>query len=82
MNERHALMNKIQQFDFALKELHLYLDTHPDCKRALALFEKYRSAKQKCVDEYVKKFGPITPEQNSDANHWSWVDEPWPWERS
>ncbi|MGN1036403.1 MAG: spore coat protein CotJB, partial [Ruminococcus sp.] len=27
-------MMKIQHYDFALKELNLYLDTHPNCRRA------------------------------------------------
>lgn len=81
MNERAMLMRKIQKYSFALKDLHLYLDTHPNCQRALALFDKYRSMKQSCEEEYVRKFGPITPIQSSDAQHWSWIDDPWPWER-
>ena len=32
--------------------------------------------------EYNQKFGPITPNQSNDDNHWSWIDDPWPWERS
>lgn len=82
MNERCALLKKIQKLDFALKELNLYLDTHPDCKRALALFDKYRSVKADAEAEFVSRFGPLTPQQNPDLNHWSWIDNPWPWERS
>lgn len=82
MNERNMLLNKIQKYDFALKELNLYLDTHPGCRRALALFDKYRNIKQAAEAEFVKKFGPLTPEQINDSQHWSWIDSPWPWERS
>lgn len=82
MNERKMLLNKIQKFDFALKELNLYLDTHPDCRRALALFDNYRSIKQAAEAEFNQKYGPITPEQSNDSQHWSWIDDPWPWERS
>lgn len=81
MNERAMLLNKIQKYDFSLKELNLYLDTHPDCRRALSLFHNYTALKQKCVDEYTRKYGPIIPEQCNDFQHWAWVDEPWPWER-
>lgn len=38
---RDAMMCKIMEIDFALNEVVLYLDTHPDCKRALALYHKY-----------------------------------------
>jgi len=82
VNERKMLLNKIQKYDFAIKELNLYLDTHPDCRRALALFDKYKNIKQAAVDEFNKKFGPLVPEQSSDPQHWSWIDDPWPWERS
>lgn len=81
MNERSMLLKKIQKYDFALKELNLYLDTHPRCQRALALFEKYRTAKKSCEEEFVQRFGPLTPEQNNDSQHWAWIDDPWPWER-
>ena len=82
MNERKMLMIKIKQYDFALRELNLYLDTHPNCRRALALFDKYRSLTETAENEYVQKYGPITPEQSNDESHWSWIDGPWPWERS
>lgn len=82
MNEQMMLMTKIKKYDFALRELNLYLDTHPDCRRALALFGKYRDLRDAAVAEYVKMYGPIVPEQNLDEQHWSWIDEPWPWERS
>lgn len=82
MNERNMLLTKIKKYSFALYELNLYLDTHPDCRRALALFDKYNSIKNAAENEYIQKYGPITAEQNIDSQHWSWVDNPWPWERS
>lgn len=81
MNEKARHMRKIKEYDFALKELNLYLDTHPNCRRALALFKKYKELRKKAVDEYISKFGPITPEQANDDQSWSWVQDPWPWER-
>ena len=47
MNEKARLMRKIKEYDFALKELNLYLDTHPNCRRALALFKKYKDLRKK-----------------------------------
>ncbi|MCD7890688.1 MAG: spore coat protein CotJB [Ruminococcus sp.] len=82
MNKRNMLLNKIRKYDFAIKELNLYLNMHPNCRRALALFDKYRNIKKTAEDEYVQNFGPIVPEQSSDPQHWSWIDDPWPWERS
>ena len=82
MNEREMLMKKVKKYDFALKELALYLDTHPNCRRGLAMFKKYKELRNAAMDEYVRKYGPVTYDQNTDTQHWSWVDDPWPWERS
>lgn len=82
MNSEKVLLNRIRQYDFALKELNLYLDTHPNCRRALALFSKYKKLRDDAVREYNANYGPITPDQNNDDQHWSWIDDPWPWERS
>lgn len=82
MNEKALLLRKIKKYDFSLKELNLYLDTHPNCRRALALFNNYKQLRQEAVNEYISKFGPLVPEQNNDSQHWDWINDPWPWERS
>jgi spore coat protein JB len=82
MNDRRALLNKIKKYDFTLKELNLYLDTHPECRRALAMFRRYKELRKKAIDEFNDRFGPLTPEQVTNGEHWSWTDDPWPWERS
>ena len=82
MNERRMLLEKIKKYDFTLKELNLYLDTHPNCRNALAMFQKYRELRMKAGDEYSRRFGQLTPEQVTNSEHWTWTDDPWPWERS
>ncbi len=81
MNERNMLLSRIKKYDFTLKELNLYLDTHPNCRRALAMFRKYKELRSDAVEEFTKRFGPITPEQVCDTQRWTWVEDPWPWER-
>ena len=81
MNEQKTLLGSIKKYDFTLKELNLYLDTHPNCRRALAMFRKYRDLRSKALDEYTRKFGPLTPEQVISDERWTWTDDPWPWER-
>lgn len=82
MNEKTMLMKRIRQYDFALKELNLYLDTHPACRRGLELFRRYKGMREEAVNEYVRRFGPIEPEQSIAEQSWDWVNDPWPWERS
>ena len=82
MNEKQMMLSKIKKYDFTLKELNLYLDTHPDCRRALAMFRKYQKLRSDAVNEYTRRFGALVPEQNDNDHHWDWINDPWPWERS
>ena len=38
---RRTMINEIRSLDFAINELALYLDTHPDDQKALCLHRKY-----------------------------------------
>ncbi len=76
------LLRAIQMYDFYLVDLNLYLDTHPNDRRALAKFNEYREKRQMAHEAYLEKCGPLTAVQNSSDEHFDWVDDPWPWERS
>lgn len=78
--DRNALLKKIREYCFALKELELFLDTHPNCEKALKLFNSYKKKKAAAVDEYNKKFGALQSIQSSDTK-WNWIEGPWPWEK-
>jgi len=76
---RREMIEQIRCFDFAITELALYLDTHPDDKKALCLHRKYAKEVKELKDKYQKVYGPLTI--NYPCNKWRWLEEPWPWER-
>jgi spore coat protein JB len=78
---RNELMHTIQVLGFVLMDVGLYLDTHPKDKAALSFFNKYNYLYQGARAEYQKNYGPLTPAGTNDTNSWSWIDEPWPWQR-
>ena len=59
-------------------ELGLYLDTHPDDKKALCLHRKYCKEYRELTDKYQKVYGPLTIQ--FPCNKWRWLEEPWPGE--
>ena len=44
---RGMLLQKLDAVQFAMWELHLYLDTHPDDFAALSLYKKYEEKNEK-----------------------------------
>ena len=78
---RKELMDKINQYSFAVNEANLFLDTHPFDTEALAYFQKYRELRVEAVKEYAKYYAPLAIDYAvNDKTPWSWVNEPWPWE--
>ncbi|MDR0946643.1 MAG: spore coat protein CotJB [Ruminococcus sp.] len=76
------LMLAIQMYDFYLNDIKLFLDTHPTDKEALATYKKYKHLRDNAVSEYVQNWGPIVANNSVNAEKFSWVNNPWPWERS
>lgn len=78
---RKELMDKINQYSFAMNEANLFLDTHPFDTEALNFFQKYRELRVEAVKEYAKYYAPLAIDYAvCDKTPWSWVNEPWPWE--
>ncbi len=71
---------ELQTIGFALQELALYLDTHPDDRQAL---EQYRAC-QKMYHEGMMRYSemqrPLTHAQPVNDREYTWLCDPWPWE--
>lgn len=80
-NEREALLYQVMQYKFALTELNLYLDTNPNDKEAIELFNKYQKQEKQMSNQYESMYGPLTLDSNYLNNDiWTWKNNPWPWE--
>lgn len=77
---RKRLMREIMETDFVLKELNLFLNTHPNHRTALEKFYKFEQKAEALKYEYEKMFGPLTPSVNNNVETWEWIHGPWPWE--
>ena len=82
MNEQADMLTYIDALGFATIDLNLYLDNFPDDKKALELFNQYRSLKEEYMKEYEKKYGPILLSSDClNTYPWIWSIGPWPWEK-
>lgn len=44
---------------------------------------RYRKMREELVDDYEKRFGKYIvtlSDVPDDAEHWQWIDGPWPWD--
>jgi hypothetical protein len=71
------LLLKIYQYDFAINDLSLYLDLHPEDEDVYKTFKNYVEEQRKYVDIYEKKFGPLELD-DTNYNSYIWYEGPWP----
>ena len=59
-NTRHDMLMRIKEYRFALVELNLYLNTHPDDTKALCLHNNYSRMLKDLETKNQKVSGPLT----------------------
>ena len=80
-NEKEALLYQLMQYKFALIDLDLYLDTHPNDSNTIALYNQYLIIEKQISEKYESMYGPLTLDSNYLVkNNWTWKNSPWPWE--
>lgn len=73
-------MHQMQALHFAINELVLYLDTHPEDTEALELLRQYNEMYHHGQEEMMRLHGPQTVLQAGQGESFDWVKNPWPWE--
>ena len=79
-SEREDMLMQLQEAGFAMIDLGLYLDTNPNDKEMLKLFNMYRKKEKELCDMFERKYGPLTFDSEVMTNDWLWNRGPWPWE--
>ena len=76
--EQTALLQYINEVSFAINDMNLYLDTHPEDKKALAFMEEHVKMRKRALKEYAMKYGPLTIDTTDDVQScsWDWVMHP------
>lgn len=82
--KREISMNRLMEVSFAINDLTLYLDTHPNCEQGLSMFYKLLEERLKILKEYAEEFYPLTQTSmvtgNCNQNAYGWSEGPMPWE--
>ena len=65
---------------FAMDDVILYLDTHPDDRQALEFYRTVTAMRREAVKAYEDAFGPLSIDANENPQQWDWITRSWPWE--
>lgn len=77
-NRTEEVELKLYELDFAINDLNLYLDIHPDDHEIYHLFKKYIKEYDEVKREYDKMVGPLCLTDVTSSSY-NWLEE-WPWE--
>lgn len=82
--DREGMMSNLAAISFAINDLTLYLDTHPDCPKGTSLFYELLEKRLGLLNEFAEKFYPLTQTSmvsgNFNQNQYGWSEGPMPWE--
>ena len=78
--QREELLLEIMELSFAINDLNLYLDLHPEDKHMLKKFNELVEKSCKCEMEYVKNYGSLEVIDNTSDEKFEWIKNPWPWD--
>ena len=78
-NEQEKKMYEVMKYAFAIVDLNLYLDLHPEDEDAYHLFQRYVEEEKKARKEYNEMYGPVEV-TNAKYRTYEWDKNPWPWD--
>ena len=78
---RDSLLLQIDILEFYAHEMNLYLDTHPQDQKALAIFIKYSQLAREAREKFENQFGPLIVNNSQNPKTFTWIVKPWPWQK-
>ena len=82
--QREETMSSLTAISFAINDLTLYLDTHPNCQKGLSLFYQLLEERLDLLSEFAGDHYPLTQTSmisgDCDQTQYGWAEGPMPWE--
>lgn len=81
-NEQEEALLNLNQFQFAMHELNLYLDVFPNDTNMMNQFVTFRNNYNRLLSEYENRYGAINVNSTSlSSTPFGWSTQQWPWDR-
>lgn len=79
--EKNDLLSRMQGYRFAAYDMLLYLDTHPEDKKAFGMYKDLVCKAKSLMTDYEKNYGPLSAFSAASDDEFEWLKSPWPWEK-
>ena len=79
LSNKETIMRQLMEAGFAMDDVVLFLDTHPENQNALRYYQVVRNMRDQAMAAYESQFGPLRYTDVTSSS-WDWVTEKWPWE--
>lgn len=76
-----ALLQAVDEADFYMQDLKLYLDTHPNDEAAIEMFGEACKQYKTCKESFEECCFALNPCASKCDCRWDWLDGAWPPER-
>lgn len=78
-SEQQKMLLRIQELDFIVNDLNLYLDVNPKDMRVYEIFKKHSIELERLKKQYYEMYQVL--ELLCDTNgKYTWINDPWPWD--
>ena len=78
-SEQQKMLLRIQELDFIINDLNLYLDVYPNDIKCYEIFKKYCLELESLKKKYEEKY-QVLELINDTKGKYTWIEEPWPWD--
>lgn len=78
--DKFELLKEIAALKLVCIDLHLYLNTHPMDREALAKYNTLVMQTSSLKQNYERMYGMLSADSAASPYPWQWICEPWPWE--
>lgn len=78
-SEQQKMLLRIQELDFIVNDLNLYLDLNPNDSSMFETFKKYSKELEVLKKRYYENY-QVLELMYDNKNKYTWIDDPWPWD--
>lgn len=83
-SEQEKALNEINKIGFAITDLTLYLDTHPDCQNGIDMMKELLQKRLDTLADFAKNYYPLTQLSiitgTPECKQYEWDKGPLPWD--